>query len=90
MAVIVRIPAPFQYLTEGREEVEAAPDNIIGLVEQLDRQYPGMREKFTEDGKIKGYLNVLVNEVDIRYLQAEYTSVHDGDEVIIIPAISGG
>jgi sulfur-carrier protein len=90
MAVTVRIPTPFQYLTEGREEVNAAPDNIVGLVRQLDHQYPGLLEKFVEDGKIRGYINVLVNEDDIRYLKAEDTIVHDGDEVIIIPAIAGG
>jgi sulfur-carrier protein len=90
MAVIVRIPTPFQYLTEGREEVNASPDDIIGLVGQLDHQYPGVLEKFVEDGKIRGYINVFVNEEDIRYLKAENTIVRDGDEVIIIPAIAGG
>jgi sulfur-carrier protein len=90
MAVTVRIPTPFQYLTEGREEALAGPDTIIGLVDQLDRQYPGIRERFVEDGKIRGYINILVNEDDIRYLKAENTIVHDGDEVIIIPAIAGG
>jgi sulfur-carrier protein len=90
MAVTVRIPTPFQDITGGREEVEAAPDSIIGLVEQLDQQYPGLREKFAEDGKIRSYINILVNEDDIRYLQEENTMVHDGDEVIIVPAIAGG
>ena len=90
MAVTVRIPTPFQYLTGGREEVEAVPDNVTGLVGQLDRMFPGMLEKLTEDGRIRGYVNILVNEDDIRYLQEENTVVHDGDEVIIIPAIAGG
>jgi molybdopterin synthase sulfur carrier subunit len=90
MAVTVRIPTPFQYLTDGMEEVNVTPDNIIGLVRQLDHQYPGLLEKLVEDGKIRGYINILVNEDDIRYLKAEDTIVHDGDEVIIIPAIAGG
>jgi len=90
MPVTIRIPAPFQYLTDGRETIDAAPGNIIDLVEQLDRQYPGMGEKLAEDGRIRGYINVLVNDDDIRYLQDENTVVHDGDEVIIIPAIAGG
>jgi sulfur-carrier protein len=90
MAVTVRIPAPFQYLTEGREEVNATPDTVMGLVEQLDRRYPGLRAKLAEDGKIRGYVNVLVNEDDIRFLKDEDTMVRDGDEVIIIPAIAGG
>jgi molybdopterin synthase sulfur carrier subunit len=90
MSVTVRIPAPFQYLTGGREVVYACPDNIIGLVGQLDRQYPGILEKLTGDGRFRGYINVLVNGEDIRYLKGEDTEVKDSDEVIIIPAIEGG
>lgn len=72
------------------EEVQADPGTIIGLVDQLEHLYPGMRERLMEGGKIRGYINIFVNEDDIRILQAEDTPVSDGDEVTIIPAIAGG
>jgi molybdopterin synthase sulfur carrier subunit len=90
MSVIMRIPTPFQELTGGKEEVQTAPDTIIGLIDQLERLYPGMRERLTVGGRIRGYINIFLNEDDIRSLQAEDTQVRDGDEVTIIPAISGG
>lgn len=90
MAVIVRIPTPFQYVMGGRETIEANPDSIAGLIAQLDRLYPGISEKLTEKGKIRSYVNILVNDDDIRFLQGEDTAVSDGDEVTIVPAIAGG
>ena len=90
MSVTVRIPSPFQQLTGGREEVQAAAGSIIGIVDQLDRIYPGLRERLTDGGRIRSYINIFVNEDDIRVLKAEDTPVNDGDEVTIIPAISGG
>jgi molybdopterin converting factor small subunit len=90
MAVIVRIPTPFQYVTGGRETIEANPDSIAGLIAQLDGLYPGISEKLTEKGKIRSYVNILVNDDDIRFLQGEDTAVSDGDEVTIVPAIAGG
>ncbi len=90
MSVIVRIPSPFQQLTGGREEVQAEPGSIIGIVEQLERIYPGLRERLTDGGKVRSYINIFVNEDDIRVLKAEDTLVNDGDEVTIVPAISGG
>jgi sulfur-carrier protein len=90
MSVIVRIPSPFQQLTGGREEVQAAPDSIMGIIEQLEHVYPGLRERLTNGGRIRSYINIFVNEDDIRFLKAGDTQVNDGDEVTIIPAISGG
>jgi|WetSurMetagenome_2_1015567.scaffolds.fasta_scaffold02668_5 sulfur-carrier protein len=90
MAVTVRIPTPFQYLTGGREKVETSPDTIIGIVDRLDHIYPGMRERLVAGNRIRGYISIFLNEEDIRTLDAEDTQVGDGDEVTIIPAISGG
>ncbi|GAB4483542.1 MAG: MoaD/ThiS family protein [Thermodesulfovibrionales bacterium] len=90
MAVKVRIPTPLQRLTQGREEVEGAPGSIIDLVNQLDKDYPGLAERVSENGKIRRFVNMYVNDEDIRFLQAEQTVVKDGDEVSIVPAIAGG
>jgi molybdopterin synthase sulfur carrier subunit len=90
MAVKVRIPTPLQRLTEGKEEVEGKPGRIIDLINDLDSRYPGIGERVSEDGKIRRFVNIYVNEEDIRFLQAENTEVKDGDEVSIVPAIAGG
>ena len=90
MAVKVRIPTPLQRLTEGKEEVEGKPGRIIDLINDLDARYPGLGERVSEGGKIRRFVNIYVNEEDIRFLQGEDTEVKDGDEVSIVPAIAGG
>jgi molybdopterin synthase sulfur carrier subunit len=90
MSVIVRIPTPLQRLTQGKEEVEGRTGTIIELVNDLDNKYPGIAERISENGKIRRFVNIYLNEEDIRFLQAEETPVKDGDEVSIVPAIAGG
>jgi len=90
MAVKVKIPVPLQRLTEGKEEVEGEPGTIIELINSLDKKYPGLRERISEGGKIRRFVNIYVNEEDIRFLKHEQTEVKDGDEVSIVPAIAGG
>ncbi|NOY65188.1 MAG: MoaD/ThiS family protein [Nitrospirae bacterium] len=90
MAVKVRIPTPLQRLTEGKEEVEGKPGKLIDLIMELDKQYPGLAERVSENGKIRRFVNIYVNEEDVRFLNAEETEIKDGDEVSIVPAIAGG
>lgn len=90
MAVKVRIPTPLQRLTQGKEEVEGKAGTIIDLINDLDSKFPGIAERISEGGKIRRFVNIYVNEEDIRFLQAEQTNVKDGDEVSIVPAIAGG
>lgn len=90
MAVIVRIPTPLQRLTNGKEEVEGRPGTIIELINDLDKKFPGLGERISEEGKVRRFVNIYVNEEDIRFLKAEQTEVKEGDEVSIVPAIAGG
>ena len=90
MGVKVRIPTPLQRLTQGQEEVEGVPGSIISLVNELDRKYPGLAERISENGKIRRFVNIYLNDEDIRFLSSEETVVKDGDEVSIVPAIAGG
>lgn len=90
MAVVVRIPTPLQRLTQGKEEVEGKAGTVMDLVQDLDARYPGIAERIADGGKIRRFVNIYVNEEDIRFLQAELTLVKEGDEVSIIPAIAGG
>jgi molybdopterin synthase sulfur carrier subunit len=90
MAVKVKIPVPLQRLTQGKEEVEGEPGTIKSLIESLDKKYPGLAERISEGGKLRRFVNVYVNEEDVRFMKNEETEVKDGDEVSIVPAIAGG
>jgi molybdopterin synthase sulfur carrier subunit len=90
MAIKVRIPTPLQKFTQGKEEVEGKAGTIMALIHDLDSRFPGIVERIAENGKFRKFVNIFVNEDDIRFLQAEHTKVKDGDEVSIVPAIAGG
>jgi molybdopterin synthase sulfur carrier subunit len=90
MSVKVKVPVPLQRLTEGKEEVEGEKGTIIALIEGLDQKYPGLAERISEGGKLRRFVNVYVNEEDVRFLNNEETAVDDGDVVSIVPAIAGG
>ncbi len=91
MAVKVRIPTPLRPVTGGQAEVEGAGETVLELLRELDRRYPGLAGKiFAEDGRVQRFINIFVNDEDIRFLQGIDTPLRDGDEVSIIPAIAGG
>ena len=91
MPVLVRIPTPLRSLTKGQAEVEGQADTVAGLIESLEKQFPGLKERLVdESGEMRRFINVYVNEEDIRFLKNRETPLKDGDEVSIIPAIAGG
>jgi len=91
MAVRVLIPTPLQKLTQDRDMVECEADSVSQLVESLEQQWPGMKNRLCdESGQIRRFVNVFVNSEDIRFLQGRDTPLRDGDEVSIVPAIAGG
>ncbi|HSW64612.1 MAG TPA: MoaD/ThiS family protein [Dissulfurispiraceae bacterium] len=90
MAVIIRIPSPFQVYTAGREAIEVGTGTLSEALASLEQQCPGIAERILDNGRIRSFLNVYVNDEDIRFLQGERTEVRDGDEVVILPAIAGG
>lgn len=90
MAVKVKIPVPLQRITQGKEEVDGEAGTVISLVNDLNQKYPGLAERISENGKIRRFVNIYINEEDIRFLKSEDTSVNDGDVVSIVPAIAGG
>ncbi len=91
MAVTVRIPTPLQRLTQGQSEVQCDGKTVTDLLSDLERRYPGVKERICDEyGKLRRFVNVFVNEEDIRFLQGDQTAIKDGDEISIIPAIAGG
>jgi len=78
-------------LTNGVDEVNAQGNNVRALVEDLERNFPGIKERICdESGKIRRFVNVYVNGDDIRFLQNLETSLKEGDNISIVPAIAGG
>lgn len=91
MAVTVLVPTPLQKLTNGSAEVRAEGATVAGVVSSLEAQFPGIRERLCdEQGRLRRFVNVYVNNEDIRFQENEETPVKDGDELSIIPAIAGG
>lgn len=91
MSVRVRIPTPLRRFTANAEEVGVNGGTIGGVVDELERKFPGLKERLCdEQGRIRRFVNIYVNGDDIRFLNSLETSVRDGDEVSIVPAIAGG
>ncbi|PIQ97320.1 MAG: molybdopterin synthase sulfur carrier subunit [Nitrospinae bacterium CG11_big_fil_rev_8_21_14_0_20_56_8] len=91
MPVKVRIPTPLMKLTANQSEVTAEGNTISEILNNLDNQFSGIKERICEEnGSPRRFINIYLNEEDIRFLDAEKTQVKDGDEISIIPAIAGG
>ena len=91
MAVTVHIPTPLRKLTNNQAEVEIADvASIEELIDGLENVHPGMKKKLVEDGKIRGYVNIFVNDEDIKFIKGKETNLKDGDSVTIVPSIAGG
>lgn len=91
MPVHVRIPTPLRKLTNNEELVEVQPGTIGAAIKELQTRFPGIQERLVdESGAVRRFVNVYVNEEDIRFLKNQDTPLNEGDEVSIIPAIAGG
>ncbi len=91
MPTKVRIPTPLRKLTNDEETVDVAATNVGGAIAELQTRFPGIQERLLDDkGEVRRFVNVYVNEEDIRFLQNQQTPLKDGDEMSIIPAIAGG
>lgn len=91
MAVTVRIPTPLQKFTNNKVEVKVNGKTVKDLINNLDKEFPGIKERLCdESGRVRKFINIYVNEEDVRFLKQEETILKDGDEISIIPAIAGG
>jgi sulfur-carrier protein len=87
----VRIPTPLRPLTKGQREVETKAASVLEMIETLNTAHPGIKDRLCDDtGELRRFVNIYVNEEDIRFLKGKETSLKDGDEVSIVPAIAGG
>ncbi|HWB58433.1 MAG TPA: ubiquitin-like small modifier protein 1 [Chthoniobacteraceae bacterium] len=87
----IRIPAPLRKLTNDQELVTATGANIGEIIADLDKNHPGLKDRICdESGNVRRFVNIFVNDEDIRFLDEKATAVKDSDEISIVPAIAGG
>ena len=88
---LVRIPTPLRALTKGTAEVQAKGGSVAAVVDDLERQFPGLRERLVDEGgELRRFINIYVNDEDIRFLDGKKTVLKESDQVSIVPAIAGG
>ena len=87
----VRIPTPLRKLTNEIEVVQTAGSNVGEVLEHLDKAFPGLKERICDDsGNVRRFVNIFVNDEDIRFMDDKSTPVKETDEISIVPAIAGG
>ena len=89
-ATTVRIPTILRPLTDGQKHVEGSGATLRELLADLDSRHPGLAGRVVDDGALRRFVNVYVNDEDVRFTGGLDTAVADGDEVTILPAVAGG
>lgn len=90
MATIVRIPTPLRTLTGGQDEVSAEGRTVADVIEDLEKNHPGLRDRLLDEKGVRRFVNIYVGEEDIRFLDGLRTELKAGDAISIVPAIAGG
>ncbi len=91
MSVMVRIPTPLRRMTNGKDKVEVESANLGDLVEKLNGEFPGFKDRLVdEEGELRYFVNIYLNGEDVRFMDGLNTSTSSGDEISIVPAVAGG
>jgi|TARA_B100000809_G_scaffold66683_1_gene63483 molybdopterin synthase sulfur carrier subunit len=88
---MVRIPTPLRRMTNGKDKVEVESANLSELVEKLNGEFPGFKDRLVdEEGELRYFVNIYLNGEDVRFMDGLNTSTSEGDEISIVPAVAGG
>ena len=91
MGVLVRIPTPLRRMTNGLDKVEMDESNLSAMIDKLESDYPGFKERLIdENGELRYFVNIYLNGEDVRFLDGLATAINSGDEISIVPAVAGG
>ena len=90
MAIEVRIPTILRPYTKDQKSVEAEGSSLSSLIADLDSRYPGLAERLLENGALRRFINIYINDEDVRFLGGLEAPLKDGDSVTILPAVAGG
>jgi len=90
MAIEVRIPTILRTYTDGAKSVEAAGDTLTALIDDLEGSHPGIKDRLVDNGDLRRFVNVYVNDEDVRFIGGLEAPLADGDQVVVLPAVAGG
>jgi molybdopterin converting factor small subunit len=90
MTIEVRIPTILRTYTGGEKSVSAEGDTLAGLIDDLEAHHPGIRERLLDGADLRRFVNIYVNDEDVRFLGSLEATLGDGDQVVILPAVAGG
>jgi MoaD family protein len=90
MAIEVRIPTILRTYTDGEKAVTADGANLSALIDDLESNHPGIKERLIDNGDLRRFVNVYVNDEDVRFLGGLEAGLSDGDQVVVLPAVAGG
>jgi len=90
MAIEVRIPTILRTYTDGAKTVEGSGDTLRALIADLETRHPGISDRIVDDAGLRRFVNVYLNDEDVRFLDGIDTVVSDGDSVTVLPAVAGG
>ena len=90
MSIEVRIPTILRPFTNDERAVDAAGSDVRALISDLESNYAGIAERLVDDGQVRRFVNIYVNDEDIRFTGGLETNLSDGDTVVILPAVAGG
>jgi len=90
MAIEVRIPTILRTYTGGEKAVDASGATLSALIDDLEANHPGIKDRLIESGDLRRFVNVYVNDEDVRFTGGLETALSDGDQVVVLPAVAGG
>ena len=90
MSIQVRIPTILRPFTKDQKAVSASGASLSALITDLDQQYPGIGDRLLENGALRRFINIYINDEDVRFLGSLEAQLKDGDSVTILPAVAGG
>jgi MoaD family protein len=90
MAIEVRIPTILRTYTDGEKSVSGDGTNLSALIDDLESNHPGLKDRLLDNGDLRRFVNVYVNDEDVRFLGGLEATLSDGDQVVVLPAVAGG
>ena len=90
MAIEVRIPTILRTYTGGEKAVSGEGANLSALIEDLEANHSGIKERLVENGELRRFVNVYINDEDVRFMGGLEAPLSDGDQVVVLPAVAGG
>jgi molybdopterin synthase sulfur carrier subunit len=90
MTVEVRVPTVLRTFTRGAKQVDASGSSLREVIDHLESDHPGIKDRLIDDGDLRRFVNVYINDEDVRFMSGLDTAVRDGDVVVMLPAVAGG